>query len=134
LRVVDEQLEILVIEDDPVYAEFVAGTLREAKHDVHHVASGKAAREYVRSHSPHAVILDLVLPDDNGYDLATALRSALPSTAVIILLTADLHPERDRADAVGIDIVLTKPVEPALVDGMIELVRTRRRRKLAQKP
>ena len=115
----DDRLDILVIEDDPVYAEFVSGTLREAGHDVHHVASGAAARERVAASKPHAVILDLVLPDEGGYDLAKALRRVLPSTAVIILLTADLYPERDLADAVGIDIVLTKPVEPALVIGMV---------------
>jgi DNA-binding response OmpR family regulator len=131
---VDERLDILVIEDDPVYAEFVAATLREAGHDVHHVTSGSAARERIAVAKPDALILDLVLPDENGYDLARSLRGVLPSTSVIILLTADLHPERDLADAVGIDIVLTKPVEPALVNGMIELVRARRRRKLDQKP
>jgi DNA-binding response OmpR family regulator len=134
LHVVDDRLEILVIEDDPVYAEFVAGTLRDAGHQVHHVESAGAARAYVGSATPHAVILDLMLPDESGYDLARSLRVDLPSTAVIILLTADLHPERDLADAVGIDIVLTKPVEPALVNGMIELVRARRRRKLENKP
>lgn len=128
----DERLEILVIEDDPVYAEFVAETLRGAGHDVTDVASGAAARAHVETRKPHAVILDLQLPDATGYDIARALRLVLPSTSVIILLTADLYPERDLADAVGIDIVLTKPVEPKLVIGMVELVRTRRRRKLEQ--
>ena len=126
----DERLEILVIEDDPVYAEFVAGTLREAGHEVHDAASGAAARDRITTSKPDAVILDLALPDESGYDTARALRRVLPSTSVIILLTADLYPERDLADAVGIDIVLTKPVEPALVIGMVELVRARRRRKL----
>ena len=126
----DERLEILVIEDDPVYAEFVAGTLREAGHEVYDAASGAAARDRITTSKPDAVILDLVLPDESGYDTARALRRVLPSTSVIILLTADLYPERDLADAVGIDIVLTKPVEPALVIGMVELVRARRRRKL----
>jgi DNA-binding response OmpR family regulator len=129
---VDERLDILVIEDDPVYAEFVSGTLREAGHAVHDVTSGAAAREHIAASKPDAVILDLVLPDESGYDTAKALRRVLPSRAVIILLTADLHPQRDLADAVGIDIVLTKPVEPALVIGMVELVRARRRRKLGQ--
>jgi DNA-binding response OmpR family regulator len=99
---------------------------------VHDVTSGAAARDHVTRSKPDAVILDLVLPDESGYDTAKALRQVLPSTAVIILLTADLYPERDLADAVGIDIVLTKPVEPALVIGMVELVRSRRRRKLDQ--
>jgi DNA-binding response OmpR family regulator len=127
---VDDRLKILVVEDDAVYAQFVAGTLREAGHDVELVANGTAARESVKTRKAEAVMLDLMLPDENGYDLALSLRRELPSTSVIILLTAELFPQRDLADAVGIDMVLTKPVEPALVTGMVDLVRTRRRRKL----
>ena len=122
-----DRLNILVIEDDHVYASFVANTLREAGHDVVVASSGAAGREEAQKRPPDAVILDLGLPDESGYDLARALRRGiLPSTSVILLLTANLYPERDRADAVGIDVVLSKPVEPDVVRGMIDLVRTRR--------
>lgn len=127
-------MKILVVEDDPVYAQFVVGALGEAGHDVEHVSTAGAARERARVSRPDAVMLDLVLPDDTGYDLARALRRELAPSSIIILLTADLHPQRDLADAVGIDMVLTKPVEPALVTGMVDLVRNRRRRKLEKPP
>jgi DNA-binding response OmpR family regulator len=71
------------------------------------------------------------LPDESGYDLARDLRAQLvPATTVIILLTANLYPERDLADAVGIDMVLTKPVEADLVHGMVDFIRSRRARRL----
>ena len=54
----------------------------------------------------------------------------LDSAAVIILLTANPSPGLDMAEAVGIDIVLSKPVEPLLVSGMIDHVRARRQRRL----
>jgi DNA-binding response OmpR family regulator len=126
---VDDRLRILVVEDDPVYAGFVGGTLEAAGHQVDVVSTGASARRHVSSSSPDAVMLDLRLPDESGYDLARALRAVLPPSSIIILLTAELHPERDVADAVGIDMVLSKPVEPALVTGMIDLVRARRRRR-----
>lgn len=127
----DDRLHILVIEDDRVYAEFVGTTLREAGHNVVVASSGTAARDEARKTVPDAVILDLGLPDESGYDVARALRrDLLPDTSVIILLTADLFPQRDLADAVGIDVVLSKPVEPALVRGMIDHVRARRTRRL----
>ena len=127
----DEHLNILVVEDDRVYAEFVVDTLRAAGHEVTIAANGAEAREHVKTLHVDAVILDLGLPDENGYDLARALRAGLLArSAIIILLTADLYPERDRADAVGIDMVLSKPVEPQLVLGMVDLIHGRRKRRL----
>lgn len=124
----DERLRILVVEDDSVYAEFITMVLRGAGHEVAEATTGAAAREHIGAHTPDAVILDLGLPDENGYELARALRDRL-SGAVIILLTADLFPHLDRAEAAGIDIVLSKPVEADLVTGMIDHIRARRLRK-----
>jgi DNA-binding response OmpR family regulator len=130
---VEERLKILVVEDDPVYAEFVAGTMRQSGHDADIAVDGATARAMSRALQPDAVILDLGLPDESGYDLARALRAGvLPQSSVIIVLTANLYPQRDVADAVGVDVVLSKPVEPALVTGMIDHVRERRRRRLSK--
>jgi DNA-binding response OmpR family regulator len=129
-RLVVEPLTILVVEDDPIYAQFVADNLRLAGHVVEAVSSGAQAREKVRSLTPDAVVLDLHLPDGTGYDIARSLRAVLPSSAVIIMLTAEQFPERDLADAVGVDLVLTKPVESALVSSIVDHVRARRQRRL----
>jgi DNA-binding response OmpR family regulator len=128
---VDEALTILVVEDDPIYADFLSRTLRDCGHDVDHVTSGAAAERHCAGQRPDVVMLDLRLPDRSGYDIALALRKLLSPTSIIIVLTAELHPERDRADAVGIDMVLTKPIEARLVAGMIELVRARRQRRFS---
>ena len=128
----DEQLNILVIDDDGVYADFVADTLRAAGHEVAIANDAAAARKHVQSTRADAVVLDLGLPDESGYDLARDLRAQLmPDSTVIILLTANLYPERDVANAVGIDMVLTKPVEAELVHGMVEFIRNRRTRRLS---
>jgi CheY-like chemotaxis protein len=125
---VDDRLTILVIEDDPVYAQFVAGTLAEAGHRTEIATTGAQARELAAALRPDAVVLDLQLPDATGYEIARALRrGGLPAGSVIILLTANLYPERDLAEAVGIDIVLSKPVEPALVTRMVDVMLQRRR-------
>jgi DNA-binding response OmpR family regulator len=122
-------MNILVVEDDPVYASFVADTLRTAGHYVLIAKDGASARAQVGL-SPDAVILDLNLPDESGYDLARSLRRDLPPTSIVILLTAELNPHRDTAEAVGIDIVLTKPVEEALVTGIVDHMRAHRERRL----
>jgi two-component system aerobic respiration control sensor histidine kinase ArcB len=130
---VEDRLEILVVEDDPTYAEFVVSTLRAAGHSVTLAGDGAAARARAKETTIDAVILDLTLPDESGYDIARALRrELLAQRAVIILLTANMYPELDKAEAVGIDLVLSKPIEPALVAGMVDHVHARRRKRLTR--
>jgi DNA-binding response OmpR family regulator len=132
-RTVSEHpLKILVVEDDRIYAEFVTDTLRDAGHDVVHATNGRDARDHAPRFLPDAVMLDLVLPDESGYDIGLALRAVLPEPSVVILLTAELYPNQDLASAAGIDMVLTKPVEPALVMDLVDHLRRRRQRKLEQ--
>ena len=128
----DDRLTILVVEDDPIYSQFIAGTLSSAGHKTEIANSGAEARALASSLKPDAVILDLGLPDESGYDIARGLRNGIiRDTTVIILLTANMFPELDVAQAVDIDIVLTKPVEPSVVAGMVDHMRERRAKRLA---
>jgi two-component system, OmpR family, response regulator len=130
---VDESLRILVVEDDPVYADFLARTLVEAGHDLTIAKSGAEARELARIVRPDAVLLDLGLPDEDGLDVGRALRNGLlPASSVIIVLTANMFPPREQADGIGVDMVLSKPVQAPLVIGMIDLVHARRKKKLTR--
>jgi DNA-binding response OmpR family regulator len=125
---VEDRLKILVVEDDRVYSEFIADTLRAAGHQITLAADGATAREQARAAQPDAVILDLGPPDESGFDTARALRGGiLGAASIIVLLTADRFPDRDTADALGIDIVLSKPVQPSVVAGIVDLVHARRR-------
>ena len=118
---------MLVVEDDGVYAEFMVDTLRRAGHQVSLATDGASARLAAVDLVPDAVVLDLRLPDESGYDVARALRRGLlPEHSVIIVLTAERYPPLDAASAVGVDIVLNKPVEAELVIGMIDHIRAQR--------
>ena len=126
-----DKLQILVVEDDATYADFIVETLRGAGHEILLATTGAVALELAQAHAPDAVVLYLNLPDATGYDIARALRrTTLADGAIIILLTADRYPHLDRAEAVGVDVVLNKPVESELVTGMIDLIRARRQRRI----
>jgi hypothetical protein len=123
-------LKILIVEDDRIYADFVSDTLRAAGHQTEIAPTGTDARALARSMQPDAVVLDLGMPDESGYDIARALRGGmLPPSSVIVLLTASMFPDRDEAEAIGIDIVLSKPVKAEIVTGIIDLVHARRNRR-----
>jgi CheY-like chemotaxis protein len=129
-----EVLNVLVVEDDPIYGHFIVSTLRDAGHQVTLANDGARALEEARALAPDAVILDLRLPDGSGYDVASALRrDVLGPASVIIVLTASRYPSLDDAAAVGVDLVLSKPTDAALVIGLVEHVRERRQLRLQTK-
>jgi DNA-binding response OmpR family regulator len=128
-------LNILVVEDDPDGGDLVAEILRSDGHDVRLARDGASALAAARASMIDAVLLDLHLPDLLGYEVARLLREGiLPDSSTIIMLTGDATAELDRANVIGIDIVLHKPVEAIVLGRLIDFVRTRRRRKFSLSP
>jgi sigma-B regulation protein RsbU (phosphoserine phosphatase) len=100
---------IVVIEDDPSIRRGLANSLRKQSYDVLTAEDGERGYRIVRDNPPDLVILDLMLPGMNGYDVCLQLRSyglAIP----ILMLTAQSH-ETDRVQGfdAGADDYVTKP-------------------------
>jgi two-component system alkaline phosphatase synthesis response regulator PhoP len=111
---------ILIVEDEIPLARMVTWQLESAGFAVHTETAGKAGLTYALEHHPDLVILDLRLPDINGYEVCRELRKlSMPWTTPILMLTAMDKPiDQLRGYAHGADAYLTKPFEPA------ELLRT----------
>jgi two-component system alkaline phosphatase synthesis response regulator PhoP len=100
---------ILVVEDERNVAETLIERLAAAGFTVTHAASAARARLALSAEPPHLVLLDVGLPDGNGFALAGEIRSLAPRAA-IIFLTAHGNPEdRVRGLELGADDYLTKP-------------------------
>jgi two-component system alkaline phosphatase synthesis response regulator PhoP len=100
---------ILVVEDERNVAETLQERLTAAGFGVRHAASAAQARTAISASAPQLVLLDVGLPDGNGFELATELRTIAPRAA-IIFLTAHGNPEdRVRGLELGADDYLTKP-------------------------
>jgi signal transduction histidine kinase/CheY-like chemotaxis protein len=101
---------LLLVEDDAVVAEVVAGLLARAGHDVVHAAHGLAALEELETSAFDAAILDLDLPGMDGLSLARLIR-ARGRRLPMLALTARVDPEAEPgAYAAGMDGFLRKPV------------------------
>jgi len=100
--------QILVVEDNPAQRETIAYALEKEGYDVLRAENGAKALELARKDLPDAVILDLGLPELDGFQVCQALRGG--STIPILVLTArDGEDDLLRAFALGADDYLTKP-------------------------
>lgn len=115
-------LRILLVEDEPLVADVVAGLLRAEGHAVTHAAHGLAALAEMANARFDLAVLDLDLPGLDGCALARQLRllgHALPLIA--LTARADAAAERE-ADAAGFDRFMRKPAERAMLAHAIAAV------------
>ena len=124
-------MRILIVDDDIELSTCLADVLIGNGHQVCVAFDGMTAVVLATTAAVDAVVLDLRLPDRNGYEVARALRRVLENDVAIILLTGEANPELDTAAAVGIDLVLNKPVRGADLARLVEFTRDRRQRALA---
>lgn len=124
VSVVRDPMRVLVVEDHAALAEAFADSIRANGHEAFVAATGASAVSMARTHSPHAVLLDIGLPDMNGYQVAREMREqGLAKNSIIIVVTGR---EPGKNSETGIDLVLQKPVEADLLSGLIDYL-TRRR-------
>lgn len=76
---------LLVVDDDPVYAQALARSLRRRGHEVETVADGAVALQAVEHSAFDAVILDLRLATESGLHLITPMKSAQPGLRILLL-------------------------------------------------
>ena len=100
--------KILVVDDEPTILETVAYNLKNAGYDVIIAADGPAALEAARKQSPDLVILDIMLPGMDGFEVCRILRKEM-TTPVLMLTARDDEIDRVVGLEVGADDYLTKP-------------------------
>jgi len=106
----DRPLRILLVDDDPMLLELLMAILPPPAYEVLTAINGAYASEQIRHESPDLVILDLLMPDMNGFDLLTALRRD-PTTRnlpVIVLSAKVLSPAEQAELAQVAQCVMTK--------------------------
>lgn len=102
-------MRILVVEDDPKIASFVARGLREAGHAVDHAADGPAGLTAALDHPYDVAIVDVMLPGLDGLALVSRLRERGVRTPVLFLSARRSVDDRVQGLTAGGDDYLTKP-------------------------
>jgi len=100
---------LLVVDDEQTILHLLSGSLRFAGYEVVTAASGAAAVREAASANPDLVLLDVMMPDGDGFEAVRRLRESGREVPVIFLTARDEVPDRVTGFAVGGDDYLTKP-------------------------
>ena len=102
--------EILVVDDQPLVREVLERNLTVAGHHVRLAADGIEALESIRSHRPDLILLDLMMPRMDGFEVIARLRDdpKLSTIPVVVLTAMELSPADRRRFSAGVASVLSK--------------------------
>ncbi|WOB05958.1 ATP-binding protein [Piscinibacter gummiphilus] len=114
-------MRLLVADDNVDFATSLAELLRGLGHTVEVVHDGAAALAAAKRHPPEVALLDIGMPHLNGYELARKLRAERDLDATLLVAITGWGQARDREEAMraGFDHHLTKPVDPAVLGGLL---------------
>ena len=110
-----EETSVLIVEDDEVTLEFLSYLFTREGFTVHTARDGRQALDRIATQSPpHFVLLDLMVPYSNGFEILRAIRSRPEWRDVHALVLSGKSLEKDivRAFDIGASDYLTKPFKP----------------------
>ncbi len=117
---------ILVVEDEPEIAALLRSYLERDGHSVVTAADGEAALREVEVTTPDLIVLDLMLPRLDGWEVSRRIRALMP-IPIIMLTARDREEDKVRGLELGADDYVTKPFSPREVVARVRAVLRRNR-------
>jgi len=111
-RVQPRSAKILVVDDEALLRTMICDGLEAAGHTVLAASSGEEALRLAKAERPVCILLDIMMPDLDGYDTCAALKADSETASIPVIMisaTTDLRVV-DRAEKVGAAVVLPKPI------------------------
>jgi CheY-like chemotaxis protein len=112
LATLEKNPTILIVDDDDSIRSLLHQELNEAGYIIEEATNGKQALESVRRNKPDLLILDIMMPEMNGFDVAAVLKND-PETMDIPILVLSIVQDKARGYRIGVDRYLTKPIDTA---------------------
>src|SRR3712207_2955954 len=116
---------ILVVDDEPNIVDVVSMALRYQGFEVASAGTGQEALDQVEAFRPHLMVLDVMLPDMEGFDVAEKLGHRRADVPIIFLTARDATPDKIRGLTSGGDDYVTKPFS---LEELVARIRTILRR------
>jgi two-component system OmpR family response regulator len=104
-----ERLRVLVVDDEPSIVDVISMALRHHGYEVGVADTGGRALQEVRDWRPHVIVLDVMLPDMEGFEVARRLSATRSGVPILFLSARDNTADKVRGLTTGGDDYVTKP-------------------------
>jgi CheY-like chemotaxis protein len=116
----EDDVRVVVVDDVVDAAEALAAALEISGYKVWIATGGSQALELVERHRPHCVLLDVGMPEMDGFELTRQLRDRYGDDIVLIAVTGrEKDDERVSATFARVDHYLQKPVDPDVLKKLL---------------
>jgi PAS domain S-box-containing protein len=115
--------KILLVEDNPINQKLAIALLQKAGYQVEVAETGLQAVEKVTNQSYHAILMDVQMPDMDGYEATRLIRQQEGETQHIPIIAMTAHAmqgDRERCLAAGMDDYISKPIKPEILFTTLE--------------
>ncbi len=124
-RATDEKVRVLVVDDEPNIVDVISMALRFEGFEVESAGSGADAIAAVAAHRPQLLVLDVMLPDIDGFEVARRLAAARAEVPIVFLTARDSTEDIVHGLTLGGDDYVTKPFS---LEELVARIRTILRR------
>jgi K+-sensing histidine kinase KdpD/CheY-like chemotaxis protein/ligand-binding sensor domain-containing protein len=114
INIIGKASKILIVDDDDSIRSLLQQELGDAGYSIEEARNGKEALAAVRRHRPDLIILDIMMPEMNGFDVAAVLKND-PQTMDIPIIVLSIVQDKTRGFRIGVDRYLTKPIDTGLL-------------------
>ncbi|WP_308389019.1 response regulator [Acidithiobacillus sp. AMEEHan] len=116
-------MNLLLAEDDARNRDMLSRRLQRRGFTVIEAENGHIAVQAVKAHGPQIILMDLAMPEMNGWEAIERIREADQKVPIIVLSAHSLGGERERALTLGAQAYLSKPIDfEQLLESIKELV------------
>ena len=108
----EERIKVLVVEDETSIRKFLAINLNRDGFEVIEAASGEEALDIITRTQPKVVVLDLMLPGIDGFEVCQNIRKSIPNIVIIMLTAKSQDMDKIMGLELGADDYMVKPFNP----------------------
>jgi DNA-binding response OmpR family regulator len=123
-------VRVLAVDDDPIILRLLQLNLELEGHEVLTAADGRDGLETIRRERPEIVLLDVMMPHLDGFQVCSAVRAdpdpELAATPIVILSAKAQEADIATGLGAGADAYITKPFDPLELVGLVDRLGSRR--------
>ena len=108
----DQHRRVLIVDDDAMVRGILSAALRQRSLDIDTASDGREAIDLLRENHYAVVLLDLLMPDVNGFGVLDAIDHTRPGAPIVLVVSGAPRSTLDELDSQKIHGIIRKPVDP----------------------